>query len=233
LRYITNSYDRDKICQVRFPEINSNIFYANTIGEDAVANGNYKLSTIVVDLNTIFLDNGKRLLESFVEKPISLKKVELTTLSNKKYTYDVGEIQLFKENRIKTDFIRSLNSMASSQNYSISTYRTEVDITINKIESPMLDLIPKVFEIEINGSPYSNYMNPFNFKAEDDIEIMFRFKQPDEIADEYRFADYFFPFILQGVDKDENLCQIYQPIYSQHNTNFSLKDINKLKHESR
>lgn len=233
LRYITNSYDKDRVIAVCFPDINSGSVYVNSYGEEPAADRNFKISTIEIKIEAIFFNNGKRLLDSDIMKPIVLEKVQLITNSNKVYSYDLGEIQLYKENRIKNNAINSASSSSSSQGENISTYYSNSDITINKIYNPMPDLIPLVCDVEINGSALPNVMYPLNFKTGDEIKITFRFRPNNQISNEYRFADYFFPIIFEGNDVKGNPCQIYQHIYSQPYSNIGSSDIQRLIEESR
>lgn len=232
LRYITNRYDNDRVLRVRLPEINSDVFYSN-YSEEPIANGNFKLITLTVDINTIFLNSQTRLVDADMKQPISIKTIELITNKNNTYTYNVGQIVFFKEDRIEDNPVTSVMSGSSSRGYNESIYLSKKDITIHKIESPMLERIPEICELKVNDSAFSTRLTPLNFKAQERIHITFSFKSDDAVSKEYRYAEYFFPVLFQGTDKNGRPCQIYQHIYSQPNTYFTVDDIRQLKKESR
>jgi hypothetical protein len=234
LSYISNIYDKDNICKVSFPEIGTQPFYINLISEQNLNSSNYRINKINIDLGTIFLEDGKRFVDISNPENISLKKIQLTTLSQETYEYDLGEIRFYKDQEIKDDnSIQQLSSMSSNNNSGNSIFQVNTDINITEIVNPLKDILLQVCDVGINDIPIKNLNLPLSFKSGDWIELKYQFNNRSEIIPKLKFSNFFIPLVFKGTDSNGNLVMTKVYIINDVYYDITTKDIRNMIIESR
>jgi hypothetical protein len=227
LRYISNIYDQDNFISASLPEISNQAFPVDFLSESNIKYSSYRINVIYINLGFVLLDNGKRLIDSDkIKNPI--KKIHLRTNSGKMYEYDLGEILIFKEQEIKDNPIKEDSSMSSNNNLGNSIFTTSSDIKLTEIMSPLEDIITEVCDIKINGIPLDHVKLPLYFKAGDQIEVKYQFKNSADMKQQFRFSSFLIPLTLKGLDSKGNIATMKVHIYCNTQNEINAKDIKKL-----
>lgn len=180
------------------------------------------------------MENGKRFWEAFSSKnTINFTKTILTTISGKTREYDLGEICLFRDSEFGSNSIKNESSMTSSDNFTRTIFRPNSNIKLTAFESPLIQIIPYIFNFKINGIPVNVSSYSGDFKAGEEIDITYKIKEQKEIPAKYRFADCLIPYSLKGLDSSNKPCRLNDYIYSNVYYKFSARDIRKVIDESR
>jgi len=233
LSYVSNIYDKDNIILVSFPEINTQSFFVTATSDNNIADSNFRFNRIRIDMSTVFLENGKRLIDTDETENLSLKKIQLITNSGKKYEYDLGKMYFLKQQSLPNNAFKNGSYMSSNSNSGSSTLTTETDIKITELVNPLKDLLSEVCEVNINGTPLSSVRLPLSFKPGDLIEVKYNFKNNTGVKPQFQFSNFIIPLVLKGIDYKGNPA--IMNIYINGNTQYYItaKDIKKLLKESR
>lgn len=233
LFYISNIYDKEAIVSASFPDLGNTPFPASSTSMGNIGS-NYRINKIDINLSTIFLDNGKLLIETDIAENIYLKKIQLTTGYTKKtYEYDLGEICLFKRQLVDNDSLIIDYSMSSNNNSGRTTLIATDDIQITEVVNPLNALLSEVCDIDINGKPMSSTTVPFTVKSGDEIEVEYHFKNKSKIKPQFKSSNFFFTLVFRGIDSEGNpvVRNVFIDAYNQND--IKTKDIRGLIKESR
>lgn len=233
LFYITSTNDKDFICQASFPELKTERFYVERNLFNTVNHSNYAINVITVDFKNVFTSGGKPLLESISKnKSVTLSKVSLITNSGKTYEYDLGRICLGNYSPIVDNSIKQDSGMSSGDKSS-TTFKTKQNVSITSIESPLKDIIPDIYDIQINGKKVDIAKYSGAFKGGQEIEVESEIKARKQMPSQYRFANVQIPITLTGLDSSGRACEARDYIGGQLFYNLTAKDIRNIIKESR
>lgn len=159
LYYLSNRADTRKVYGVSFKEAPEVMFYAteekpqsgfmvfqNNVSQTGERYGGYTLHSVSVmipsDRNTNSMDG------------LQLTQATFDFTDGTKYSADIGRIVLYKPDY--TEIGLSSHSGTSSSDGTFSTdYNVKADLTLFKIDSPLMDKVDKLFDIKADGYPVS------------------------------------------------------------------------------
>ncbi|HEX2925117.1 MAG TPA: hypothetical protein VHP38_02485 [Ruminiclostridium sp.] len=234
LYYISNSYDKDTVCSVNFPEIKTEPVYVETKAFNEISNSSYVINSVQINFKNIFTENGRPLSEVLSDKKsINLSKIVLSTISGKTYKYDLGQLCLEQYNPINDNSIVTESGESSNQGLFRDTFKTKQNVSLTGLEGPFKELIPEIFDISINGKKLNNTGYLGNFKGGEKIEIEAQMKEKDQLPPQYRFAYIQMRFSLKGSDSSGRPCEAENYINSQRFYYITAKDVRRMINESR
>ncbi len=230
--YITNSYDKNWYA-ASFPEIASDKFYTNTSEMQAISNSSYKINKLVISLNSVFLKNGsERLVDKAAEKPVYISKIVLTDKDNISREYDFGRLCLYREEQLSNNALQFVNGMSSSDSRGRNTARAVDNIRLTAVESPLMDVVQEMFDVNINGMSISDFTLPADLAADDSIDVEYALKDVSKVP-AYRFSRVFIPISLKGVDSSGCRCEMSNMVQCDQYYRLTAKDVRNFVREGR
>ncbi len=159
LYYLSNRADTRKVYGVSFKEAPEVMFYAteekprsgfmvfqNNVSQTGEMYGGYTLHSVFVmipnDKNTNSMDG------------LQLTQATFDFTDGTKYSADIGRIVLYKPDYTETG-LSSHSGTSSSDGTFSAEYNVESDLTLVKIDSPLMDNVDKLFDIKADGYPAS------------------------------------------------------------------------------
>lgn len=159
LYYLSNRADTRKVYGASFKEAPEVMFYAteekpqngymvfqNNVSQTGEMYGGYTLHSVYVmipnDRNTNSMDG------------LQLTQATFDFTDGTKYSADIGRIVLYKPDYTETG-LKSHSGTSSSDGTFSTDYNVESDLTLVKIDSPLMDKVDKLFDIKADGYPAS------------------------------------------------------------------------------
>lgn len=200
--YITNVYDQDNICTASFPELKTEPVYVDVAQVKTINNSNYKINKIVINMGNIFLSEGKRFVNSSGKKDITLKKVLFSTLSNKKFKFDLGNISLSKWQSDEDNSIQKTSSSSTNGVAGSSTAFANTDIIIDMVKSSFKNVLIELYDIDINGIPLENFPHILELKAGEQIKVAYKLKDKAPMDLKIKYSNIRSSITLTGTNKE-------------------------------
>lgn len=173
LFYLTNRDDKERIQEIKLPEMDDISMYVYP--EVIKSYNNYNLMAINISPRTGSAINFKDEVEQGMNK---ITKMICYTDSGKKYEVKLGEIY-FSETVVdgKDNPICKWNGVSSSSDGTGSnSYSIVRDFYLTSIKSNIFSEIDKVFEISVNGTEIDKMKFPHKFDKENGLDITYRMK---------------------------------------------------------
>jgi len=222
LQYVTNITDKRTVTGIVFPEApelnlqGSN--YMKNLGFAVFSNdnsqmigttyGRYSVRTIFVGLTYV---RGEEPFSDFL-------------LTKAKIYYNTGEIQevdlgkiILRSKKYELGYLDGKSSSSSSNGYSSEILNAHKDITLMKVDSPLLKDVAGLFELTIDGIDYTK-ISGLERKQGSAIKVEALFETPKDKT--YLYNTYHFLPDIYYKDKDENIFTrniyniSYLPYYS-------------------
>lgn len=165
LKYITNITDKRKVIGIFFKEAPDLYFYASedyrgmstftfnnqngniSLGEKI---GRYNLRTVYVNLKGG--DNVGNDIESLENLELSQATVQFDNGSTMEV--DIGKIILYQINQSE-NFLESRSSTSSNDGSSSTNYSVKKDITLEKVDSPLMQEVKNLIQLKIGEQDFS------------------------------------------------------------------------------
>jgi len=228
LKYITNISDSRKVRYIHFeeePNIEVSVSHWPISGGFSFFNNNnynnqrgdiygrYVLRTIYLKLDLNNIDRG--LYE------IELNNAKIGFDDGSTVDINLGRIIIYKDESKMGD-VYSTGGSSSSDGTSSSYLRTEKDIRLLDVKSPLLDDLKDYFDLTIGNVDYRE-ISGIEYKQGKSLDTYAKFKSPKGIVEKYTYYDIKPKLYYEDKEGKISYVRIYNINYTPYN--FDLKGI--------
>ncbi|MBU3130940.1 hypothetical protein KPL40_00605 [Clostridium gasigenes] len=177
LKYLENSYSKDQIVSVDFPEVGIENIITNSASN--ITNSNITAKTINVFFNEVQGNERSDRRELTKDGDVTITKMIYKTSTGKSEEVNLGEIIIAKPFVYdkKYKILESIGIESSSDYSGKYIYKAKDDLKVIDIECENLDNIKRLFNIYINGIELENLELPIKIDRDRPIEIYYEIKE--------------------------------------------------------